>query len=150
MKHRLTLAAIAAIAALGGTGAFLVPAAVTSPAAVKSHTVSVISVQQSQVVDGGGLVINVQDKDLNKAGKVTGYDLLHVVINPKKHTAAVNVVFETSGGFAYGVTAGSNTGVMHGRITGGTGVFKGATGTILARNLNKAGTRTAVTLTYHT
>lgn len=111
---------------------------------------SVISVQQSQVVDGGGLVINVQDKDLNKAAKVTGYDLLHVVINPKKHTAAVNVVFETSGGFAYGVTAGSNTGVMHGRITGGTGVFKGATGTILARNLNKAGTRTAVTLTYHT
>jgi len=34
--------------------------------------------------------------------------------------------------------------------TGGTGAFKGAKGTIRAKNLNKAGTRTAVTVKYHT
>ena len=34
-------------------------------------------------------------------------------------------------------------------VTGGTGAFKGATGTITAKALNKAGTRTAVTITYH-
>ena len=39
---------------------------------------------------------------------------------------------------------------VHGRVTGGTGAFRGATGTITARNLNKAGTRTAVTIKYHT
>jgi hypothetical protein len=59
-------------------------------------------------------------------------------------------VFETSGGFVYGVCAGSNIGVMHGRITGGTNAYTGATGTFLAKNLNKAGTRTAVTITYRT
>ena len=32
--------------------------------------------------------------------------------------------------------------------SGGTGAFAGATGTIKAKNLNKAGTRTAVTITY--
>jgi hypothetical protein len=38
--------------------------------------------------------------------------------------------------------------VTKGKVTGGTGRFRGATGTIRARNLNKAGTRTAVRVTY--
>ena len=33
-------------------------------------------------------------------------------------------------------------------MAGGTGAFKGVTGTIKAKSLNKAGTRTAVTITY--
>jgi hypothetical protein len=149
MKHRITIAALATTAALGGTCAFLVPAASASPSAAKAHTLTVTSVQVS-AVNYSQTVINVEDKDLNKAGRVVGYDLLHVVINPKKGTAAVNVVFEASGGFVYGLVAGSNSGVMHGTVTGGTGAFKGATGTILAKNLNRAGTRTAVTITYRT
>ena len=38
----------------------------------------------------------------------------------------------------------------HGTVTGGTGAFKGATGTITARALDQNGTRIAVTITYHT
>jgi hypothetical protein len=34
-------------------------------------------------------------------------------------------------------------------LTGGTGKYKGVTGKIVATSLNKAGTRTAVTITYH-
>jgi hypothetical protein len=149
MKSRLAIAAIASTAALGGTCAFLVPAASATPAAATTHTLSVTSVQEASVAFAGGLVVNVQDKDLNKAGKVVGDDLLHVVVNPKKGTAAVTVVFETSGGFLYGVTAGSSTGVMHGRITGGTNAYAGASGTFVATDLNKARTRTAITITYH-
>jgi hypothetical protein len=33
-------------------------------------------------------------------------------------------------------------------VTGGTGAFARATGTIKLKNLNAAGTRTAVTITY--
>jgi hypothetical protein len=33
-------------------------------------------------------------------------------------------------------------------VTGGTGAFQTATGTIVAKQLNKAGTTTAVTITY--
>jgi hypothetical protein len=36
----------------------------------------------------------------------------------------------------------------NGKVTGGTGSFNGATGSITAKNPNKAGTRTAVTITY--
>ena len=69
-----------------------------------------------------------------------------------KTTAAVNVTVDTKGGFLYGtLTVNLNTGaVTNGKVTGGTGVFCGATGTITAKNLNQAGTRTAVTITYHT
>jgi hypothetical protein len=97
-----------------------------------------------------GLVTNFEDKDLNKAGKVVGYDLLHAVFNPEKGTGAVNVVIATSGGFVYGVATATASPVIHGTVTGGTGAFKGAAGTILAKNLNRAGTRTAITVTYHT
>ncbi len=148
MKSRLTIAALATTAALGGTCAFLVPAAIASPSAAKTHTLSVTSVQVSQV--SSGLVTNFEDKDLNKAGKVVGYDLLHAVFNPKKGTGAVNVVIATSGGFVYGVATATASPVIHGTVTGGTGVFKGAAGTILAKDLNRAGTRSAITVTYHT
>ena len=64
----------------------------------------------------------------------------------------MNATVDTTGGFLYGtVTLNFKTGaVTDGKVTGGTGAFKGATGTIKAKNLNQAGTRTAVTITYHT
>ena len=62
----------------------------------------------------------------------------------------MNVTVDTSGGFLYGTgTINIKTGVFsNGKVTGGTGSFAGATGTITAKNLNPAGTRTAVTITY--
>ena len=85
-----------------------------------------------------------------EAGKVIGYDLLHVVFNPTAQTAAVDVVFVDRAGFMYGVATASDRPVLHGRVTGGTGSFKGATGTFVAKNLNSAGTKAAVTITYRT
>ena len=38
----------------------------------------------------------------------------------------------------------------NGKVTGGTGAFAGAKGTIKAKALNASGTRTAVTVTYST
>ena len=64
-------------------------------------------------------------------------------------TAKINFTADASGGFIYGVANASASPVIHGTLTGGTGIFKGAAGTILAKNLNAAGTKTAVTITYH-
>jgi hypothetical protein len=36
----------------------------------------------------------------------------------------------------------------YGKVTGRTGAFAGATGTITGKSLNRAGTRTAITITY--
>jgi hypothetical protein len=52
------------------------------------------------------------------------------------------------GGFLYGTfTISLKTGaISNGKVTGGTGAFAGATGTIKAKDLSS--TKTAVTITY--
>jgi hypothetical protein len=149
MKHRIAIAAIAIAAVLGGTSAFLVPVASASPSAPKTHILTFTSVQEAQL-NFSKTAFTQQDKDVNKAGKILGYDLLYLVFNPKTETAKLNITVDGSGGFLYGVASAGANPVIHGTVTGGTGIFKGAAGTILAKNLNKAGTKTAVTIAYHT
>ena len=69
MKHRIAIAALATAAALGGAGALLVPAASASPSAVKSHTITFTSVEEATVNYPHSAA--QQDRDVNKAGKVT-------------------------------------------------------------------------------
>ena len=76
--------------------------------------------------------------------------MLYTVFNPKAESAKLTFTAVLNGGFVYGVATASSSPVIHGTITGGTGAFEGAKGTLLAKNLNQAGTRTAVTITYHT
>ena len=147
MKHRNTIAAIATAAALAGTCAVVVPAA--SASATKTHTLSFTSVQEA-VHNYSQTISSQQDRDVNKAGKAVGYDLLYLVFNPKTETAKLNFTAVTGGGVVYGVARASSNPVIHGTVTGGTGAFKGAAGTIVARNLNPSGSKTAVTITYHT
>ena len=149
MKHRNAIAAIATATALAGTCAVVVPAASASASAPKTHTLSFTSVQEA-VHNYSQTISSQQDRDVNKAGKVVGYDLLYLVFNPKTETAKLNFTAVTSGGFVYGVASASSSPVSHGTVTGGTGAFKGAAGTIVAKNLNPSGSKTAVTITYHT
>lgn len=147
MKVRTSIAA-AGTAALIGAGVLALPAAASAHST--SHTLNFISVTKSSI-NFTQTTGAQQDTDENSAGKVIGYDMLYFAVNSKS-TAAVNVTVDTNGGFLYGtLTLNLNTmAVTNGKVTGGTGNFKRATGTIKAKNLNKAGTRTAVTITYHT
>ena len=149
MKHRNAIAAIATATALGAGCAVVVPAASASTSAPKTHSLSFTSVQEA-VHNYSQTISSQQDRDVNQAGKVVGYDLLYLVFNPKTETAKLNFTAVTSGGFVYGVASASSSPVIHGTVTGGTGAFKGAAGTIVAKNLNPSGSKTAVTITYRT
>jgi hypothetical protein len=148
MKIRAAIAA-AGGAALLGAGSFALPASAASPAAA-THKLSFISVTKKSVMftktSGGS-----QDTDVSKAGKTVGFDLLYFAATSASG-GTLHVTIDTRGGFLYGTAAFSfKTGaITHGKVTGGAGAFKGATGTLKARNLNRAGTRTAVTITYRT
>jgi hypothetical protein len=146
MKIRTTIAAIGTAATLGITGAILLPAAASAHAV--THTLTFTAVQQATAsfskTTGGSA-----DKDVNKAGKVIGFDVLRFTVNPQTGTASVGVALDTAGGFLYGVLQESGGPLAHGTVTGGTGAYAGAAGTITAKT-DKAGTRTAVTITYHT
>ena len=146
MRLHTSIASIGTAAVLATTGAFLLPAAASAHPV--THTLKFTSVQQATAnfskTTGGA-----EDKDISKAGKVIGYDVLRFSFNPKTNTASVGVAVDTKGGLLYGVLRESRGPVTHGRVTGGTGTFHGAAGTITARS-NKNGTKTAVTITYHT
>jgi hypothetical protein len=65
-------------------------------------------------------------------------------------TGNVNVTFDTTGGLLYGTATVSlkTNKVTNGKVTGGTGAFAGATGTITAKSAGK--NREAITITYST
>jgi hypothetical protein len=145
MKMRTSIAAAGA-AALLGTGAVVLPVAASASSA--THTLKFISVQKKAVMFTRTTGAN-QDTDINAAGKTIGFDMIYFSATSAT-SGSVNVTLDTTGGFLYGTgTINVKTGAFsNGKVTGGTGAFKGATGTIKAKSLNKAGTRTAVTITY--
>jgi hypothetical protein len=145
MKIRAAIAAIGTAAALGVTGAILLPAAASAHAV--THTLTFTSVQQAQA-RFSATSTGSEDKDVNNAGKVIGYDMLNFTVSPATGKVPAGVTLDTAGGFLYGTLQVSSNPVTHGTVTGGTGTFAGATGTITATN--KTATRTAVTITYHT
>jgi hypothetical protein len=148
MKLRAPIASLAVAgtaAALSGTAAFLLPAA--AGASAVTHTLKFTSVQQA-TVRFSKTIGAAEDKDV-KNGTVIGYDVLRFVVNPKTNTASIGVTLDTKNGFLYGVLRESGGAVTRGKVTGGTGKYAGATGTITAKS-NKSGNRTAVTIIYHT
>jgi hypothetical protein len=147
MRFRAPIAVVGtAAAALGLTAAIVVPAAAGARAV--THTLRFTAVQQSRVnyskTDNA-----TADKDVNQAGKTVGFDMLHFTLGPGG-AARLSVVVNTAGGFLYGKLAATSGRVEHGTVTGGTGKFSGAKGTITATPANSAGTRTNVVITYHT
>jgi hypothetical protein len=148
MKIRTSIAAAGAAVVLGTTGALVLPAVASAHST--THTLKFISVTKQSIMftkaTGGQ-----QDTDVNAVGKTVGFDMLYFK-SVSATTGNVNVTVDTTGGFLYGtLTVNFKTGaISNGKVTGGTGSFVGATGTITAKNLNPAGTRTAVTITYST
>jgi hypothetical protein len=146
MKVRMSIAAVGAAALLGGTAAFLVPAAASAHSVthmLKFTAVTRKSANFSRTAAGEA------ENDVNKTGRIIGFDVIYIAFNPKTHTASGGLTLDTNGGFLYGTLKFTNGPVTHGKVTGGTGRFKRATGTIIGKDLNKSGTRTAVNITYH-
>jgi hypothetical protein len=147
MKLRASLAATGAVLVLGTTGALALPA-VAASAHSHAHTLKFVSVTKKSIMltkTSGAQ----QDTDVNAAGKTVGFDMLYFPA-ASAATGALYLTVDTTGGFLYGkLTVNFKTGaITNGKVTGGTGAFARATGTIKAKNLNAAGTRTAVTITY--
>ena len=147
MKVRTSIIAAGAAVVLGTTGALVVPAMASANSA--THTLKFTAVQKAGVrftkTSQGS-----QETDVNATGKTIGFDMIYLAAAASTSTAAANITVDITGGFLYGTaTVSLKTGVVsNGKVTGGTGAFKGATGTITAKSLNKAGTKHAVTITY--
>lgn len=145
MKGYRALVAVGAIAAIGG-GAFLIPAVAGTHD--ETHTVKFTAIAQKSA-NFSQTSFGQDEVDRNKTGKIIGFDVINGVFDPATHTARGRVAFSTKGGILYGSLRFSDGPVTRGRVTGGTGKFRGAEGTIYGKSLNQSGTRTAVTIKYH-
>src|SRR6516162_1600564 len=93
MKFRATIAAIGIAAALGITGTIVLPAAASAHAT--THTLKFTSVQQASV-QYSSTVGGSEDKDVNKAGKVIGFDVAQFAFNPQTNTISISVAITNS------------------------------------------------------
>jgi hypothetical protein len=144
MKLRTSLAAVGVAAVLGTTGALVLPAVASAHSG--THTLKFTAVQKATVMFTKTTGAN-QETDVNATGKTVGYDLIYFAATSPT-SGAVNITVDSSGGFLYGTaTVSIKTGaVTNGKVTGGTGAFAGATGTITAKTVSS--TKHAVTITY--
>jgi hypothetical protein len=148
VKLRTSLTAAGAALVLGTTGALLAPQIASASADHATHTLKLISVTK-KMVSFTKTSVGIQDTDVNKAGKVIGFDEIYGV-ETSPTTSAANVTLDTTGGMLYGTfTINLRTGnISDGKVTGGTGAFKGARGTLKATAINSV--KSAVTITYRT
>jgi hypothetical protein len=144
MKLRTSIIAAGAAVVLGTTGALVLPAVASAHSA--ATTLKFIAVQKA-MVSFSPATAGIQETDVNATGKTVGFDMLYFNI-VSSSSAAVNATIDTKGGFLYGTfNVNLKTGaVTNGKVTGGTGAFKGATGTITAKTISS--TKHAVTITY--
>jgi len=144
MKIRTTIAAAGAAVVLGSAAALALPAVASAhPAA---HTLKFTAVHVKSV-PFTSTNFGAQDTDVNSTGKTIGFDDLNVTFMGQSGSG--HVALDIKGGFLYGTIATTNAGkTFTGKVTGGTGPYKGATGTITAKAISS--TKTAVTITYTT
>ena len=143
MKIRRSIAAAGAAVVLGTTGAMVLPAAASAHNA--SHTLKFTTVTMKRVVFTR-TNFALQETDVNSMGKTIGFDNVNITFT-SRNSAKANVAVDVKGGFLYGAVTTTNGGkTFSGKVTGGTGTFKGATGTITAKGL--AGHKTAITIVY--
>jgi hypothetical protein len=140
-----TFVAVACVAVLlGGTGA-VIPA--MASARTSTHTLRFTSVTERTVMFTKTTGAQ-QDRDVAR-GKLIGFDQLNFTVNTVTGAATGGATLDASGGFMYfAMTFAPNGQSAQGKVTGGTGAYRGATGKITAEAVNKSGTRTAITVTY--
>ena len=144
MKLRTSLAAAGAAVVLGTTGALVLPAVASAHSG--TTTLKFLSVQKA-TVSFTRATGALQNTDVNTLGKTIGFDMLYFAATSPS-SLAVNLTVDTKGGFLYGTfTFNPKTGVVtNGKVTGGTGAFAGATGTIKVKTISS--TKHAITITY--
>jgi hypothetical protein len=139
LRTGIVAAGSAAVLAAGGI-AIAVPAVASN----STHTVKFTAVRQKSVTFSSS-TYGISERDVNAAGKIVGFDMLYGHFNAKQ---AGGVTFELSGGFIT-ATLHFSAGKAQGKITGGTGKYENVTGTVTGKELNKTGSRAAITITYH-
>jgi hypothetical protein len=110
-----------------------------------THTLK-FTVVNNQFIQFTKATYLAQETDVNSKGKTVGFNEGSITFKTR-NVATAGVTFVRLGGFLYGTFSTTNGGkTLTGKITGGTGAFDDATGTITGKAITNR--KTAVTITY--
>jgi hypothetical protein len=141
MKARIVAVSIS-VAVAAGAGLLAMNPADANPAQAATHTIHLKLTQTGNLNFSQSRSAGTDKARIG--GKPAGFDLTHF-----KGTAG-DVALSLKGGMLlahlkYHVATGKITG----SVTGGTGTYKNAQGTVAAESTNQAGTKTDVTIKWH-
>lgn len=146
MKVRTLIAGIGAAAVVGSGGLLLTT---TASAQSAPHTLTFVLVEL-QAVEYSNTALAATDEDFSTSGKLIGFDVLHFATNPVSGKVRIDAALDVDGGVIYGrLTSASITSPIDiGKVTGGTGAFHNAAGTITATA--ESATQSVVTVVFTT
>jgi hypothetical protein len=143
MKIRRSIAAAGAAVVLSATGALALPAVASAHNA--STTLKFTAVTNKSHSFARTIFIN-QETDVSSTGKTIGFDVVYVKVTGGTKATA-NAAFDFKGGLLYATAITTDGGkTFTGKVTGGTGAFKGATGTLTGKSV--ANNKTSITIVY--
>ncbi|HSS67600.1 MAG TPA: hypothetical protein VLK34_03545 [Nocardioidaceae bacterium] len=124
---------------VGGAVALSADASTGSGAAAKTHTWKFNAIQKGSHSLSKKTFAAV-DVDKHK-GKVVGYDTISGTFEPSTQTTTIFVAVARKGGILYGKIGATGPSTdFTGKVTGGSGDYKGATGTISTHELPNGNT----------
>ncbi len=141
MKARI-IAVSVSIAVAAGAGVLAMNPADANPSQAVTHTIK-LKLTQTGNLNYNKTTSAGTDK-AKIAGKAAGFDLTHF-----KGTTG-DVALALKGGLLLAhLKFNVSTGEVTGSLTGGTGTYEGAKGTVSAKSTNQTGTKTDVTIKWH-
>jgi hypothetical protein len=124
---------------LGGASA-LNSASATAPV----HTWKFVAIQTGSH-SLGKFTFAGTDKDRTK-GKVVGFDTITGRFHVRTRTVDIDFALARKGGLMFGHVVGTEAGEFTGTVRGGTGRYKGATGTVTGHNAPQNDKKTFLTV----
>ena len=143
MKIRRSITATAAAVVLGGTGALVLPAVANAHNASTTLKFTATEIKDVSFTTNS---YGYQETDTDSTGATIGFDDVYFT-NQTCCSASANVAFDINGGLLYGRFATNGGTTFSGKVTGGSGAFKGVTGTITGTT-NGTNTKMKFTIVY--
>lgn len=146
MKVRTLIAGIGA-AALVSSGGLLLTTAASAHSA--PQTLKFVSVEQNAVTYSAN-TLAATDQDFSTSGQLIGFAVLYFTTNPVSGEVRIDAAVGVDGGVIYGTLTGASASspILTGKVTGGTGAFRDATGNITA--VAQSATASLVTVVFTT
>ncbi|HEY7043113.1 MAG TPA: hypothetical protein VH419_05540 [Nocardioidaceae bacterium] len=146
MLRNKKVAALVGAALIGGTALSGAAFVNTADASSTTHTLKFVAISDRDHRAGNN---GFQGTEIERShGHVVGYDVISGIFNERAHSVKIYVAISRRGGLLFARLHSTSETTYVGTVTGGSGKFAGATGSLTAHNAPHNDDKTFVTIHY--